>query len=75
MSKFIVFNTFAQAKDYAERQGYTNEYEGCRCCGWSEYYEADEKTKLVIRRVLTDYMGSVSVKCYVIGRFKKGRKG
>ena len=74
MSKIIIFNTLAQANNFAKKQFSHYHYEGCGCCWDATGTIVDTDTNLVIRKNRGEARGHVYYHCEVIGRIKK-KKG
>lgn len=71
MSKFITFNTKAQALNYIKRYKGYNYKEGCGCC-WLQNHLFLDRNKVVLSSVYSS-IGNVSAKATVIGKIKNCR--
>lgn len=71
MSKFITFNTKAQALNYIKRNKGYNYYEGCGCCFF--YTEVFLDGNKVVSSYMKSHLGNISAEATVIGKVKNCR--
>lgn len=70
MSKFIVFNTLSQAKNYVKRQHIYDFYEGCGCCSQGGYTAIEGQ--LVVNHTYGQTTGQGWHIATIVGRIKRG---